>query len=125
VAAELERHLSEYVAADNASPMFTGPQGGILRRPGFNVVWKQARVAVGREDLHLHDLRHFANTLAASAGASTRELMARLGHASPAAALRYQHATAERDRLIAERMGELVTGRAANGAPALRVLPGG
>ena len=27
----------------------------------------------GREDLHLHDLRHFANTLAASAGASTRE----------------------------------------------------
>lgn len=58
----------------------------------------------------------------ASAGASTRELMSRLGHTSPAAALRYQHATAERDRAIADRMDDLIAGRSER--PALRVLKG-
>jgi hypothetical protein len=43
-------------------------------------------------------------TLAAWTGASTKELMARLGHASPRAALRYQHAAASRDREIASRL---------------------
>jgi len=33
--------------------------------------------------------------------------MARMGHASPVAALRYQHATAERDRAIAEALSAL------------------
>jgi len=32
-------------------------------------------------------------------GVTTKELMARIGHASPRAALIYQHATKERDRL--------------------------
>jgi hypothetical protein len=40
--------------------------------------------------------------MAAATGASTKELMHRLGHASPRAALRYQHATAERDEAIAD-----------------------
>lgn len=40
--------------------------------------------------------------MAAATGASTKELMHRLGHASPLAALRYQHATAERDEAIAD-----------------------
>jgi integrase len=85
-------------------------------------MWKKARVQVGREDLHWHDLRHFANTLAASAGASTKELMRRLGQSSPAAALRYQHATEERDQAIAERMSDMIEGRESR--PGLRVLKG-
>jgi len=44
---------------------------------------------------------HLAGTLAAATGASTRELMARLGHSTPRAALTYQHATEERDHQIA------------------------
>jgi hypothetical protein len=40
-------------------------------------------------------------------GASVAELMHRGGHASPAAALRYQHATADRDRAIAEALAAL------------------
>jgi hypothetical protein len=35
-------------------------------------------------------------------GATTKELMARLGHASPQAAMIYQHAASDRDRSIAE-----------------------
>ncbi|MFE2988522.1 tyrosine-type recombinase/integrase [Streptomyces sp. NPDC059262] len=45
-------------------------------------------------ELHFHDLRHTGNTLASAAGASTRELMTRMGHTSSRAALIYQHMTA-------------------------------
>jgi hypothetical protein len=51
--------------------------------------------------LRFHDLRHTGNTLAAVAGATTKELMARAGHSTADAALRYQHATQERDKTIA------------------------
>ena len=54
-----------------------------------------------------HDLRQTGATLAAATGASTRELMLRLGHSSPAAALRYQHATADRDAAIARVLSAL------------------
>jgi hypothetical protein len=55
-----------------------------------------------------HDLRHTGNQLAAAAGASTRELMHRMGHGSTRAALIHQHATGERDRAIADRLSVLV-----------------
>jgi integrase len=58
--------------------------------------------------LRLHDLRHTGATLAAMTGATTKELMARLGHASPRAALIYQHATADRDRVIAEKLDTMI-----------------
>jgi integrase len=49
---------------------------------------------VGLPDgFHFHHLRHTGKLTAAS-GASTRELMHRLGHASMRAALTYQHAVA-------------------------------
>jgi hypothetical protein len=35
-------------------------------------------------------------------GVTTKELMARIGHSSPRAALIYQHATEERDRAVAD-----------------------
>lgn len=56
--------------------------------------------------LHLHDLRHTGNTLAASSGASLKDLMTRMGHDSPAAALIYQHATREADAAIATAMND-------------------
>jgi len=61
--------------------------------------------------LHLHDLRHHAATLVARMpGVSTKELMASIGHASPRAALIYQHATSERDQAIAAFLGEQMAG---------------
>ena len=53
-------------------------------------------------DLHLHDLRHTSNTFAAQSGASLRNLLTRMGHNSPAAALMYQHISPIADRTIAE-----------------------
>jgi integrase len=57
----------------------------------------------------LHDLRHVAQVFAAEAGASLPELMARLGHATPAAALIYLHARNERDAVIAEALGRAMS----------------
>jgi hypothetical protein len=58
--------------------------------------------------LHFHDLRHTGNQLAANSGATTRELMHRMGHGSMRAALIYQHASTERDRRIAQEMAALI-----------------
>lgn len=57
--------------------------------------------AVASSLTYFHDLRHFGNLLAAEAGASTRELMKRLGQSTMRAALGYQHATEKRDKEIA------------------------
>jgi hypothetical protein len=67
------------------------------------------------DNFRLHDLRHTANTLAAATGASTKELMHRMGHASSQAAIRYQHATRERDVALAFALDELV--EASRGIP--------
>ena len=104
---DVVRHLDEHVASGADSPLFSGPEGGILYRKTFSRHWRNARRAAGVEHLHFHDLRHTGNTLAAATGASTKELMARMGHANPRAALLYQHATADRDRAIADALSEL------------------
>jgi len=71
-------------------------------------VWIPTTRAAGLEGLRFHDLRHTAATLAVAAGASTRELMVRMGHSSSAAALRYQHVMAGRDAAIAAALDELI-----------------
>ena len=59
--------------------------------------------------MFFHDLRHSGLTWAAASGASVAELMRRGGHANPRAALRYQHATEDRDRVIADALADLAT----------------
>jgi integrase len=108
LAPEIRDHLDRFTGPDPISRVFVGVKGSTPRSSHFGNTFRAARAMIGREDLHFHDLRHFANTLAASAGASTKELMVRLGHSSPAAALRYQHATRERDRSIADRMDDMI-----------------
>lgn len=70
-------------------------------------VFYPARKAAGRPDLRWHDLRHTGAVLAAQTGATLAELMGRLGHSTPAAALRYQHAAQGRDAQIAAALSRL------------------
>jgi len=56
----------------------------------------------------VHELRHTGATLAVATGASTAELMHRLGHSTPAAALVYQHASTERDSDISRALDGLM-----------------
>ncbi|MGW4424527.1 hypothetical protein [Streptosporangium sp. NPDC004631] len=62
----------------------------------------------GIPKVYIHDLRHTGNTLAALTGASLKELMARMGHSSTKAAMVYLHAAKDRDRAIADALGEIV-----------------
>ncbi len=60
--------------------------------------------------------------MAAATGASTKELMYRLGHASPRAALRYQLATAERDEAIADGIDRILAAAQQAGEPDSNVV---
>jgi hypothetical protein len=51
------------------------------------------------------------------AGATTKELMARLGHSSPRAALIYEHATAERDAKLAAQLDLLAASSRPGNSP--------
>ena len=117
-------HLLEHTAPGRDGLLFPGRDGqhlapstlygraavlkpdGSTKRAGWG--FYEARRQAGREDLSWHDLRHTGATLAAQTGATLAELMGRLGHATPAAALRYQHTAAERDREIAKRLSAMV-----------------
>ena len=102
IALELRRHLEHVGPTDPDAFLFTGEKGGPLRRCVWQKHWSRARTATGNEALRFHDLRHSALTLLAATGATVAELQAHAGHASPAAALRYQHATTDRARTLAD-----------------------
>jgi integrase len=108
-AVALAEHLASFAEPDPEGLVFPAPEGGYLRRSNFRRRWwVPATRAAGVEGLRFHDLRHSAATLALAAGANTRELMERMGHTSPAVALRYQHVMAGRDQAIAAALDELV-----------------
>jgi integrase len=73
-------------------------------------IYYPAREAAGRPDLRFHDLRHTGAVMATRTGASLAEVMARLGHSTPAAAMRYQHAARGRDAEIAAALSDLANG---------------
>lgn len=103
-------HLETYVGGAQDALVFTGEQGGALRRPNFNqrVKWTATVAAAGLRGVHFHDLRHAGNTWAAQAGTSTKDLMVRMGHDDMRAAIIYQHASSEADIAIAGRLSQLV-----------------
>lgn len=74
-------------------------------------VFYPAREKAGRPDLRFHDLRHTGAVLAASTGATLADLMGRLGHSTAGAAMRYQHASQDRDQIIAAALSALAKGQ--------------
>jgi integrase len=88
--------------------VFTGPEGQPLGRNKFRPIWVAARAAAGISGLYFHDLPGSGPTWAAEAGATVREVMERLGHTTATIALSYRHATQERDRAIADKLGALM-----------------
>jgi integrase len=108
-------HLTEHVGEGTEALVFTGEKGAALRVSSFRQAtgWTEALRAAGMPaGFHFHDLRHTGNNLAAATGASTRDLMHRMGHASMRAALIYQHANSERDREIADGMDRRIAKQA-------------
>ncbi len=98
----LTHHLNAYVGP--------APDARVIAATSraLDFAWGKARTRVGRPEFRLHDLRHSGLTWSAATGASTAEIMLRGGHRSPAAAMRYQHATQDRDRVLAAALADLV-----------------
>lgn len=107
----LEDHLSRFVGASPSALLFSSVKDPVVQLHPNTLYrhWYRARAKVGRPDLRIHDLRHTGAVLAAQTGATLAELMARLGHSTPAAALRYQHAAQGRDAEIAARLSSMAT----------------
>jgi integrase len=97
-------HLETWAGSDR---VFIGRNGRPMRGDAVRQAFDRARRKAGMPGFRFHDLRHTGQTLAASTGATTKDLMRRLGHASPAAANRYLHAVDGRDAQIAAALSEL------------------
>ncbi|HRD59318.1 MAG TPA: site-specific integrase [Nocardioides sp.] len=109
----VEAHLEKFTGPDRDSLLFpsAGKSASHMAPATLYKVFYPAREAAGRKDLRWHDLRHTGAVLAAQTGATLAELMGRLGHTTPGAAMRYQHAAADRDTEIAKRLSELAERR--------------
>lgn len=107
----LAEHLEKYVDDDPEALVFTTRTGARILSSTYREMFRAALAKAGvTKSVKVHDLRHLGGTLAAQAGATTRELMARLGHSTPNMAMRYQHVAAGRDAEVARRMAELAGG---------------
>ena len=103
----LKAHLKNHVGRDADALLFADDGGTHLRADRYRTHWEKARKAIGKPHLRVHDLRHVGAVLTAQSGATTAELMHRLGHTTPQMALRYQHVAEVRDAEIAERLSKL------------------
>src|SRR3954453_20392437 len=110
IAAVLEEHLRNHVPASPDALLFSTSSGGYLARSNWNSTFRRAADAIGLPAVRPHELRHTGATLAAATGATTKELMRRLGHSSPTAALLYQHAADDRDAEIARALDAMLSG---------------
>ena len=106
------KHLADHVKPEPDALLFPAKAGGYLQPSSLYRHWYKARTKAKRGDLRWHDLRHSGAVMAAQTGATLAELMARLGHSTPQAAMRYQHAAQGRDQLIAAALSALAAGKA-------------
>ena len=104
----IDAHLANVATGGAEAPLFPGLAGGIISDGWFQREWRAARKQLDMTEVHFHDLRHAAGTMATQQGATMREVMARLGHSTTSAAIRYQKAAADRDRAIADKLDGLV-----------------
>lgn len=102
----IEDHLAKHVAPEQNALLFPAKNGNHLQPSTLYRHFYKGREKAkwpGR----FHDLRHSGAVMAAQTGATLAELMARLGHSTPQAAMRYQHAAQGRDAEIARKLSKL------------------
>ncbi len=111
LAPALAEHLARHAQTGPEGLLFPSATGHHIWAPTFTKPFRDAREAAGRPDLRVHDLRHTGAVLAAQTGATLAELMAHLGHTTPAMAMRYQHAATGADQRIADQLDQLRASR--------------
>jgi integrase len=109
-------HLAAVVGPAPDALLFPTRNGTPPPTNWIDTLVHRAAAEIGLEGVTFHSFRHLGGTLTAQTGASTREIMRRMGQSTPRAAMLYQHAADERDALIADAI-------AAGSSSGARVLP--
>ncbi len=110
VAEELRNHLKLHRADAVGDDLVFMTAGGRDVLDGYSQVIRRGLARIGRSDACAHDLRHAALTVAAEHGASLGTLMQMAGHSTASAAQRYQHATTQHARRVAEAIDAAAAG---------------
>ncbi|WP_194825037.1 tyrosine recombinase XerC [Nocardia sp. XZ_19_231] len=101
-------HLDNHVGPEPESLLFPDPDtGDTMREWIYRRIFSQACVTIGRPDFRPGEQRHTGGTLAAQAGGTLPEIMDRLRHKTPHAAMRYQKIAAGRARTVAASISEI------------------
>jgi len=107
IRADLKDHLDAFTDLDAEDLLFAPARGGChLNDKVFRDYLAPALKSIGREEVRVHDLRHFCGTQTARV-ASLAESMERLGHSTVSASLLYQSAASGRAVEVAEALSKL------------------
>jgi integrase len=90
-----------------SAPLFAGERAERITRQAIQKSWTKACAAAGRENFHLHDLRHVSLSLVAEV-APLKVVQQRAGHASPTSTQRYMHADKRQHAEAVEKVDELL-----------------
>ncbi|WP_154793188.1 tyrosine-type recombinase/integrase [Occultella kanbiaonis] len=105
--ADLREHLDTYAGTGPESSVLANTRQQRVSQTALDNAWRAARDKV-RPGFRFHNLRHTGLTIYAQQGATLAELLHRGGHTDVSTALRYQHATAERDRALTARLADVL-----------------
>ena len=108
IRADLKHHLDVNVAKDADALLFPALRSCHLNDNVFRDSFNPALASIGRTNVRIHDLRHFAGTQTARVG-NLVENMARMGHSTVKASLMYQGIVTGRDHEVAAGLSQLAT----------------
>lgn len=97
------RRVGRYVIAGKSAGAPNESPRADLNRP-----WRAVRAAAGLPDLRIHDLRHSAAAVGASAGLSLHQIGNLLGHTQARTTAKYAHLAADPQRRAADLIGNEV-----------------
>jgi integrase len=99
--ADFADHLERFVGSEVDALVFCTKTGRMLATSNVSATLHKAQARAKVPPFRFHDLRHAGATLAMQSGATVKDVMSRIGHASPRAALIYSHTSSDRDQAIA------------------------
>lgn len=102
--------------------VFCYPDGRAIRFP--DIAFKNAAEAIGRPDLHVHDLRRFAASRMADMGVHDHEAMALLGMTTPSIFQRYDIVNDERKKAAVRKIAGTLDAEPARQVVGLRARHG-
>lgn len=83
--------------------LWPGKNGSVVSYFTFRTTWQRWKKKANVDGIDFHSLRHYHGTrFAQKTDASLKETMARLGHSTPEASIRYQH-SGDRDHELAKK----------------------